>query len=419
MATSQDLQPLKGFRDYYPADFALTKYIFSKFQETTISYGFEQYDGPIVEPFDLYANKSSDELLNEQAFNLTDRDGRKLLLRPEMTPSLARMVAARAMELPYPIRWTNIGLRFRYEAPQKGRSREFYQMDCDILGSDSQIADIEILSLIVSFFKNLGATNQEFEVRINSRSILSKALTDCIQSPVDIKQVIQAIDRKEKVSNEAFEKNLASLGLSTSEITTVTNLLEDSDAYSEFFKDFLALLPEETRECIVVDPCIARGFDYYTGLVFEAKAKKGLSRSIMGGGRYDNLVEKYNAKQHVAGVGFAISNVVIEEFLKENDLLPTLASVPTQVLVTIFDGKTISNSLAIGEQLRNRGIACEVYPYDETQLKKQFEYADKKGIPYVAIIGPDEVREGKVTLKDLAKRTQESLTIEQLLSEFK
>lgn len=419
MATSQDLQPLKGFRDYYPADFALTKYIFTKFRETTVAYGFEQYDGPIVEPFDLYANKSSEELLSEQAFNLIDRDGKKLLLRPEMTPSLARMVAARAMELPYPIRWTNIGLRFRYEAPQKGRSREFYQMDCDILGSDSQIADIEILSLIVSFFKNLGATNQEFEIRINSRAILSKALTNIITSTVDTKQVIQAIDRKEKVSKEAFDKNLESLGLSASEITSVTSLLEDSDKYSVFFKDFLALIPEETRNCIIVDPCIARGFDYYTGLVFEAKAKKGLTRSIMGGGRYDNLVEKYNAKQHVAGVGFAISNVVIEEFLKDNGLLPTLTSVPTQVLITVFDGETMSNSLKLGEQLRNRGVACEIYPYDATQLKKQLEYADKKGIPYVAIIGPDEAREGKVTLKDLSKRTQESITLAQLFAKFK
>ena len=219
--SKKQLQPLKGFRDRYPEDKALLEYILNTVRSVAVSYGFKEYDGPLVEPIELYEGKTSRELLEEQAFTLEDKNGNTLMLRPEMTPSMARMVAAKVNELTFPLRLFNIGLRFRYEAPQKGRDREFYQMDFDILGSQNQLTEIELLSIVVDIYRGFGATEKDFVVYINARDVMQKVLLELGIDSDTAKKVIFIIDRREKVSGEKFAGMLANVGLTKVQISGI------------------------------------------------------------------------------------------------------------------------------------------------------------------------------------------------------
>ena len=282
------LQAIRGFRDLYPQDKAVQNYVFDTFRAVAKQFGFEEYEGPVVEPVDLYANKSSKELLEKQTFKVVGQgETDDLILRPEMTPTLARMVAAKAGELTFPLRYFNVGQRFRYEAPQKGRSREFYQADFDILGSDSVLADAEIIATAVAVFQKLGATENDFVVCINSRSFMQRKLKELGVQESDMAELLQKVDRMDKGKQDIDPK--------------VAEFLKNrfDPAEDEYFKAlFDALKAFKIDQYCRVDLSVVRGLDYYTGLVFEVKDKKGdLRRSLFGAGRYDNLVSNYNANE--------------------------------------------------------------------------------------------------------------------------
>ena len=317
--TKLKFQPVKGTRDFYPEQMAFRNWLFGKMREVSKRFGYQEYEGPILEPLELYAAKSGEELVKKQTFVLTDRGGRKLALRPEMTPTLARMVAQKQAELPKPIRWFSIGPRFRYEQPQKGRLREFYQWDIDILGSQAPEADAEIIAIAAEFFKSLGLSPKEVKIKVNDRKLIEQKLSFIEIPKTKIQEVFRAIDKKEKMTDGEWKDWLPEIGLNKLQIKDLEGILKDKDfsrESEELTRIFSTLSDLGVSEYVEFDPNIVRGLDYYTGVVFEAQDKEGKFRAILGGGRYDNLVEIVGGPK-LGGVGFAAGDAVVEEVLKE------------------------------------------------------------------------------------------------------
>lgn len=402
------LFPQKGFRDMYPAQKNQQDYIFSKLRTIASLHGFQPYDGPILEDIAIYLEKTSRELIDRQTFQIHDRNDKTLVLRPEMTPSLARMIANKAHELTFPLRVSNIGLRFRYEAPQKGREREFYQADFDILGTDSILADVEILVTAIAIFQSYGATEKDFTVHINSRTYIEDTFLNFGIPKENIAKILAVIDKKDKIAFSEFETEL--LAIVSPEIKEkVLQILSDNSNASQYayFAELLTYLKKlQLDQFVKINTTIVRGLDYYTGLVFEVKEIGSLKRSMLGGGRYDNLVSQYNKKLNIPGVGFATSDVVLQAFLIDKQLLPPAQPVPTKVLVTVFDQSVIFDSLIIAHMLRGEKVATELFPDTNKKIDKQLKYADKNNIPFVIIIGPEEAQHQKAIVKSLAKHTQ-------------
>lgn len=384
------------------------------------SFGFEEYDGPIIEPIELYLEKSSEELVKKQTFLLNDRSGKTLALRPELTPTLARIVAGRRNQLTFPIRWFSIGPRFRYEQPQKGREREFYQWDVDILGVNSLESDAEVIALAVTFFKELGLTAKEVVVKINSRKLMDFKLSLLELTPQKKKDVIKAIDRKDKMEEKEWLTYLKEIDLNELQIKDLTKILADTDyriESPELTEVFSTLSDLGVSDFVEYDPSVVRGLDYYTGTVFEVRDRKGNFRAILGGGRYDNLVENMGGGK-ISGVGFAAGDVLLELLLKEYKIVPQYPKSNTLVLVTVFDEARYRSSLLTANRLRREGVNTEFY-LSADRLDKQLKYADKKGIPFVLIIGPDEERNNTVTVKDMINKKQETITVEKLIKKLK
>jgi histidyl-tRNA synthetase len=419
---SINLNPQKGFRDLYPSDKAKQEYVFEAMKKVARLYGFESYDGPLLEDIAVYLNKSSEELINRQTFQFKDKKDKTLILRPEMTPSLARMVARKANELTFPLRWYNFGLRYRYEAPQKGREREFNQLDCDIVGSKSIVADSEILAVAVALFLELGATKQDFVLILNSRLFMEQKLQEFGIDKNMTKQLFPIIDHKEKVEETVFVKQLQDLKLSSESIQKLVAFLTSEIKPDDcpFFQELFVYLKQYGIDTYCkINPNIVRGLDYYTGLVFEVKEIGGIRRSLLGGGRYDNLISTYNEKLQIPGVGFATSDVVLLEFLENKNLIPVLQSKPSKVLISVFSNETIEQSIAITQLLRNNYIPSELYPDTDKKLDKQLKYADKKGIPYVIILGPEEIKKNVIKLKNMKTGEQKETTTNELVNLLK
>lgn len=413
------IQPLKGFRDFYPEDLATRQWLFGQMRRVSKLFGYQEYEGPILEPLSLYATKSGEELVKKQAFVFTDRDGEKIALRPELTPTLARMVTQKQIELPKPLRWFSIGPRWRYEKPQRGRAREFYQWDIDLLGEEPVEADAEIIAVACEFFKAVGLTPRQIVIKVNNRRFMEQKLT-FIEIPKEkISQVISAIDKKEKMKPDEWEAWLSELGLSPLQIKDLKGILADKDysGESEELTELFATLTDlGVAGWVEFDPTVVRGLDYYTSTVFEGRDRKGRFRAILGGGRYDNLVELVGGPR-ISGVGFAAGDKVVEEVLREFDLWPQISPVPTKVLVTLFAESLYRNSLNTAKKLREKGIPTELY-LTVAALDKQLKYADRKGIPYVVIQGPAEIAKNTVLLKTMQDKTQEELTLRQLLDKL-
>jgi histidyl-tRNA synthetase len=414
-------QPTKGFHDIYPEDMRVRQWLFGKMRETAMLFGFEEYDGPILEPIEIYAAKSGEELVKQQTFLLTDRGGRQVALRPELTPTLARMVACKKNQLTYPLRWFSIGPRFRYEAPQKGRAREFYQFDCDLVGPTTPESDAEIIALAATFFKNLGLTPDDVVIKINSRKMLQHKLSLLDIPSSKTNEVIHAIDKKDKMSEDKWIEYLKTEDLSDDQIKNLLKIMGDRDVSfesDELTNVFSTLKDLGVSEYVEFDPSIVRGLEYYTGTVFEARDKKGQFRALLGGGRYDNLVELFS-KESLSGIGFACGDMVLLEMLSSHDLLPntkSLSSHTSRILVTVFNESTVRASLKLIRTLRDEHIPSELYPDFAVRLDKQIKYADKKGIEFVVIIGPDEMKNDTLTLKNLKTGEQKTITFHELLS---
>ena len=414
---STKIQPVKGTREFYPEQMALRNFINDKVRAASQAFGYQEWDAPFIETIDLYAAKSGEELVKKQSFTFTDRGGDFVTLRPELTPSLARMIAAKQGELTFPVRWWSFGPFWRYESPQKGRSREFFQWNIDMLGVSSPEADAELIAVAATFMRSVGLSPERALIYVNNRRLMEaqfNALGIAVEKRMDVSNLI---DRRTKMEAAKWEAYAIESGLTQAQLDGLKDVLGNLDLWKqseELTRTFAALEALGVRDYVKFDPNIMRGLLYYTGTVFEAFDTGGsLKRSLFGGGRYDNLLADVGG-QPLSGVGFAMGDVGMGIFLQESGLLPELQSTPAQILVTVFDEKLAMQSFALSAELRNAGLNVMVSP-EPVKLPKQFKFADKMKIKIVLVLGPDEVEKGLVVIKNLVNGEQAQVKREALV----
>jgi histidyl-tRNA synthetase len=403
---------VKGTRDYYPELMAIRNWLYANTRSVAESFGYQEYEGPLIESLELYAAKSGDELVKEQSFVFEDRGGNLITLRPELTPTLARMVAQRQNQLVYPLRWWSFGPFWRYERPQKGRTREFLQWNVDLIGPDSSAADAELVAVVAAFFKKIGLTPETAQILVNNRQLMESELYSLDIHSTQLKDIFRLIDRFEKMSPTSWEGFATDLDLSSQQIAGLRNLLANNDLWkkSESLQEFFpAVNALGVEEYVRFAPHIIRGLDYYTGTVFEAQAIKGdLKRSILGGGRYDNLLSDVGGN-NIPAVGFAMGDLVLSLVLEELGLIPDeIKSSPASILVSVFNGDHLLKSLSLSDDLRAEGLNVICFPQAD-KLGKQFRFADRTGIEIAVVLGPDEISKDTVTLKDLSTGKQQTV----------
>jgi histidyl-tRNA synthetase len=413
------IQNVKGTRDFYPEQMALRNWLYGNMKTASEQFGYQEYDGPFIETLDLYAARSGEELVKEQAFVFNDRGGDQVTLRPELTPSLARMIAARQAQLPRPVRWWSFGPFWRYERPQKGREREFFQWNVDLLGVENPAADAEMAAVAATFFRLIGFTPGELRIKFNNRRLMDNEI-DALGLAEQKTSVLRLVDRREKMSAAAWEQYAADLGLQPSQLESLKAVLANRELWkkSEECAAFLdAAQALGIDDFLEYDPTIVRGLDYYTGTVIEARDREGEFRTILGGGRYDNLVSDVGGER-IPGVGFAMGDVVMGLVAQKYGKIPALRTSPTEVLVTVFDKTGLTRSLKLASELRAAGLRAEWYP-EAVRLDKQLKYADATGVRFAVIVGPEEAAQGMMTIKDLQNRVQETLPQAQAVAELK
>ena len=399
----------KGVRDFYPADQSFLNYLTATMRRVAERFGYVEYHASVLEPAELYRAKGAEneEIAKEQTYTFVDRGGREVTLRPEMTPTAARMVAARRRELGYPLRWYSIPNLFRYERTQRGRLREHWQLNVDLFGSDSRGADAEIIMVAHALLKAFGATESDFVIKLGSRQFLDSVVDKMGLSPDQAKKLRSVIDRRSKVEQAQFEKDLQEIGVAL-EILSPENPPED-------VAEVLALLKNLGINNAVFDPSIVRGFDYYTGVVFEVfDTHPDNSRALLGGGRYDNLLQLFD-DERVPGVGFGMGDVTIRDFLEVRHMLPEYVP-PTKVYVAVAGQELASEAMKLTGELREQGVATAT-DFGERKLSKQIEAASKHSIPYLLVVGEDELESGSFKVKDLATGEEKKLSRE-ALSQF-
>ncbi len=402
----QVIQSLKGTRDFYPEEKAKLSWLYAKIGEVSRDFGYQEWEGPFLEKIDLYAAKSGEELVKEQSFVFPDRGGDLITLRPELTPTLARMVAQKQGGLIFPLRWWSFGPFWRYERPQKGRTREFFQWNIDLIGTTNAESDGELVAIAAAFMQKVGLQPDQVKIMVNNRRLMDSALSE-IGVELDMRtKVIRLIDRQDKLDPKDWDRYALELGLNESQVEALKKMLADPDLWlksDELRRVFAILKALGLEDYVKFDARIIRGLDYYTGTVFEARELDG-GRAILGGGRYDNLVNDVGGDP-LPGVGFAMGDVMISIVLEKYGLIPDLGQTPSRVLVTIFDENFTVKAYKLAAELRQTGIRTAVYP-EPAKLIKQLKYADRIGIKLALIVGPDEDAAGQVTVKDLAARSQ-------------
>jgi len=408
---------LKGTRDFYPEDMAVRSWLYGKLREVSESFGYQEYDGPFLEKIDLYAAKSGEELVKEQAFVFPDRGGDLITLRPELTPSLARMVAQRQKQFTYPLRWWSFGPFWRYERPQKGRTREFFQWNIDLIGANSPEGDAELIAICAAFFKSVGLSPAQVDISINDRRLMEGQLEKIgVTSDALRKTVFMLIDRRDKMIPAEWDGFAIQSGLTLTQLNDLKAMLANRELWkesAELTRVFSALEALSATAYVKFDPQIIRGLDYYTGTVFEARDKDREGRAILGGGHYDNLVEDVGGDP-LPAVGFAMGDVMIRVVLEKYGCLPEFKPSPADILVTVFEPSLLDHSLKISADLRDEGFKVACFT-EEAKLPRQLKYADKMGIRFVVIVGPDEFSAGQATVKDLTSRQQATVPIGQIL----
>ncbi len=408
---------IKGTRDFYPEDMAVRSWLYTKLREVSESFGYQEYDGPFLEKIDLYAAKSGEELVKEQAFVFPDRGGDLITLRPELTPTLARMVAQRQRQFTYPLRWWSFGPFWRYERPQKGRTREFFQWNIDLIGANSPEGDAELVAICAAFFKNVGLKPDQVGVFVNDRRLMDSQLVKIgISSDALRKTVFKLIDRRDKMISTEWDGFAIESGLNLAQLTDLKKMLDNRDLWKEspeLTRVFAALDALGASAYVHFDPQIIRGLDYYTATVFEARNLDREGRAILGGGHYDNLVEDVGGDP-LPAVGFAMGDVMIRLILEKYGCLPEFKPSPADILVTVFEPSLLEHSLKISAGLREAGFKVSCFT-EGSKLPRQLKYADKMGIRFVVIVGPDEFAAGKATVKDLAARQQATVPVDDIL----
>ncbi len=404
------IQTVKGTREFYPETMSVRQWLYGKIRNVSESFGYQEWDGPFLEKIDLYAAKSGEELVKEQAFVFPDRGGDLITLRPELTPSLARMVAQKQNELAMPLRWWSFGPFWRYERPQKGRTREFFQWNIDLIGANSPEADAELVAICASFLKSAGLSSEQVQISVNHRKLMEQELNALGIGKDKNKAIFRLIDRRDKMSPADWDLYGQEIGLSQTQLNDLKQLLQDQNLWQkseELKRIFTALEKMGVSEYVRYEPSIIRGLDYYTGIVFEAWDKGGDGRAIAGGGHYDNLVSDVGGEP-LPGVGFAMGDVMITLLLEKYNKIPELNNFDETILVTVFDDNLIGESLSTARTLREAGMKVICYP-EVAKLPKQLKFADKVGIHFAVVIGPDEAEQGNVTIKDLASHTQQTV----------
>lgn len=405
----------KGVRDFYPNEMAIQRYIFSTWSKTAESFGFECYDASILEPSELYKSKGveNEEIVNEQTYTFIDRGKREVTLRPEMTPTAARMVAGKRRDLKFPLRWYSIPNLFRYERPQRGRLREHWQLNCDMFGADHYTADVEIIALAHQVLLDFGATPDMFEILINDRQEMNDLYRELgITDPSIITAVTRLTDRKKKISNEEYQQALLEIIPSSETVARLITLIEDSKGTNQVVEGLRALGITNAR----VDRTIARGFDYYTGTIFElVDLHPDNNRSMLGGGRYDNLTSMFSAEP-ISGIGFGMGDVTMHDFLITHELLPSTihSTAPTLMIIpTNSELNLEAQKIAAVFRTHNISVATDI---GTKKIGKKISDAADRSVSYTLVIGTDELSSGVFTLKNLSLGTSESGTLEDLLT---
>jgi len=449
------IPPVKGTRDFYPEDMAVHNYIVDGWKKVSLRNGFEEYDGPIFEYLKMFQIKSGEEIV-EQLFSLTDRGGRDLALRPEMTPTLARMVNQRISSLPRPIKWFSVPRLFRAERPQKGRLREFFQWNIDIIGEDSVLADVEVIFTTVNYLRRAGLTSNDIKVKISSRKLLSAVLREIGVKESTLDSLFPVLDKKAKLSREAFtellnehiigkhvveefseklfgesdhEKRAVSEieafmeAKSVDEIPKILNLRSSSDvmgAIREVRKLNRVLEQWGIGDYCTFDPSIVRGLAYYTGIVFEVHDIAGEFRAICGGGRYDNLLADFGGPA-VSATGMGMGDYVLELLLREKGLLQVPKRDLEYFVISTCDADEQAEEEAEKEayqiiaELRSMGHSAN-FSYKMGSLSKQLKEASAQNTENCIIIGEEELKEGKIAVKNMVTRKQERKKVDEFLS---
>lgn len=420
-------QPYKGTRDFYPDDMRKQRWMFGKMRETVQAYGYEEYDGPMLEPFELYAAKSGEELVNQQLYWLMDRGERKLAVRPEMTPTLARMVAGKIQELPRPIRWFSFPNLWRYERPQRGRLREHWQLNVDVLGGDPLLADAELLLLALDLMKGYGG--EKFVcIKVNNRRLMDYFFTEKLGLNAETAlKVAKAIDARAKIGEESYQKWLSDLSITSEQRAEMESFFSSSFEETskrlpcqgaEELSALFGLLKESGvgESQVVFDPMVLRGLDYYTGTVFEMyDVSPENNRAMFGGGRYDNLIALFG-KDKLSGVGFGMGDVTLRNFLETHQLMP--ASGPTiDVLVSLPKAEYRAHSEKIARDLRGLGLKA-ITPLSVEGFGVQLKMALKHGARFVVLLGDSELADGKVLVKELSTGVQSTHGLDQVAQDL-
>jgi histidyl-tRNA synthetase len=424
-------ETLPGFRDFPPEACSRRNHLFRVFRTVARAFDFKEYDAPVLEPLELYVEKSGEEIVG-QLFHFEDKGERKVALRPELTPSLARMVASRANSLPKPIKWFNVGEHFRYERPQKGRGRSFYQFNADLLGEPGILADAELIALLVAILETLGLNANLFAVRLSDRTTWVHFLDSLGVSEEQRPSVLDAIDkserRKPEQTQEALEKAAPGKGSelldrireikSIDSIESLTGQLEkcgeNGKSRAEEWRKLIALLDAHgAMPCIKIDLSIVRGLAYYTGFVYEVFEKTGEGRALAGGGRYDHLVKKLSGNVDMPAAGFAIGDMTLADCLESNGLLPSYITAPD---IFVIGGEEQGNEvLATASEVRKGGFSA-AYSFKQAGFGKQFKEAGKSGARYALVIGEEESSTGSVKVKDLRTGGEEKIEKSSLLA---
>lgn len=413
---AKGFQTLPGFRDFYPDDCAARNYVFEKWRAVAQRYGFVEYEGPVLEPTDLYKKKSGEEIVH-QLFCFTDKGDRDVSMRPELTPSLARMAAARQRDFKKPLKWFSIGQFFRYEKQQKGRGREFYQFNCDILGEPSPAVDAELIALSIDLMRDFGFTADDFKIRLSDRNAWTDFATRSGVPEEKLTDFLQVIDKLERESDEKTAAKLKPLGVS---LESIRDFIANGESASDVITTILADLGARGMgDFVEVDLNIVRGLAYYTGAVFEVfDIGKGM-RAVAGGGRYDELV-KLIGNVDMPAAGFAMGDMVITDLIRETEnpnakLTAGIAGAQSvDIFVVVADEEKRPQSLEIVQGLRKSGYRV-AYPYASAKVGKQFQTAEQQGAQIAVVVGAEFPI---VTIKNLELRLETTCRFEDFDAEL-
>ena len=413
-------QGVRGTRDFYPEDMRIRNWLFDNFRAAARSHGFEEYDSPVLEHEELYTRKQGEEI-TQQLYNFEDKGGRRVTLRPEMTPSLARMVMARAGAMPTPIKWFSIPQCWRYERTQRGRGREHYQWNVDIWGSDAVQADAELLSVLVSFFQRVGLNADDLAISISSRKVLEEVLGSLGISGDAFAATCIIVDKMDKLPAEVIEQQLSEQGLDSSAISVIQSTLglsdldslaaalgEDSGAVAELATLFDLIDSYGIADWVTFDASVVRGLAYYTGPVFEAHDRGGKLRAICGGGRYDRLLSSLGGNDMPA-TGFGFGDMVIMELLNEKGLVPDLPSGNQDIVIAINEDLR-SAAMSVATKLRASGRSVDLVLEDK-RMKWAFRHAERTGAQRLVMVMPDEWAAGNVRIKELESGEESDVAV--------